>query len=270
MEFNMQVGVIGNGFVGNAIYQNFKDKVLTKVYDVKAEKRLNELDDVLLWTDIIFICLPTPMTKTGECDLSFVETFFSELEKKSSALKKDPLFVIKSTVPIGTTENLRRKYPFKIVHNPEFLTAVNAVEDFRNSDRNIIGGNQELCLELREFYDTYFPGTPIQIVSSNESETIKYFCNSFLASKVAFFNNLFQICEKLGMNFDSVKDGVCSDTRIGVSHTKVPGPDGLMGFGGYCFPKDINALINTLKENDIDDRLFRTVWEYNQSIRPEE
>ena len=269
MEFNMQVGVIGNGFVGNAIYQNFKDKVLTKVYDVKFEKRLNELEEVLN-SDIIFICLPTPMQSTGECDLSFVNAFFMDIEKRSKTLKKDPLFVIKSTVPIGTTEKLSRKYPFNIVHNQEFLTAVNAVEDFRNSDRNIIGGNLAYCVQLREFYLKYFPNTPIQIVSSNESETIKYFCNSFLASKVAFFNNLFQICDKLGMNFDSVKDGVCSDSRIGGSHTKVPGPDGLMGFGGYCFPKDINALINTLKENDIDDRLFRTVWQYNQSIRPEE
>ena len=264
----MQVGVIGNGFVGNAIYQNFKDKVLTKVYDVKIEKRLNELEEVLL-SDIIFICLPTPMQSTGECDLSFIKTFFDNVERMAKLFKKDPLFVIKSTVPIGTTEKLSRKYPFNIVHNPEFLTAVNAVEDFRNSDRNIIGGNQKSCLVLRDFYISHFPYTPIQIVSSNESETIKYFCNSFLASKVAFFNNLFQICEKLGMNFDSVKDGVCSDTRIGGSHTKVPGPDGLMGFGGYCFPKDINALISTLKEHDIDDSLFSTVWEFNQNIRKE-
>jgi UDPglucose 6-dehydrogenase len=73
----------------------------------------------------------------------------------------------------------------------------------------------------------------------------------------------------MGMNFDSVKDGVTSDTRIGCSHTKVPGPDGLMGFGGYCFPKDINALINTLKDQGVDDRLFSTVWEYNKSIRQE-
>ena len=153
------------------------------------------------------------------------------------------------------------------LHNPEFLTAVNAVEDFRNSDRNIIGGFQKWCLELRNLYTAHFPYTQIQIVKSRESETIKYFCNSYLAAKVAFFNNLYEICNKLEMNFDSVKDGVISDTRIGSSHTKVPGPDGLMGFGGYCFPKDINALINTLKENEINDELFSTVWEYNKKIR---
>jgi UDPglucose 6-dehydrogenase len=260
----MQIGIIGNGFVGNAIYQNFKDRIETKVFDVRPEKCLNTKEDVLS-ADIIFICLPTPMVADGQCDLSFVEDFFKTVEPKG-----EPLFVIKSTVPIGTTDRIRRMCEtLRIVHNPEFLTAVNAVEDFKYADRNIIGGYQKWCLELKDFYLNHYPSTPIQIVNSNESETIKYFCNSYLASKVAFFNNLYEICDKLGMNFDSVKDGVVSDSRIGPSHTKVPGPDGLMGFGGYCFPKDINALINSLKENDIDDRLFSTVWDYNKKVRPQ-
>ena len=259
----MKIGIIGNGFVGNAIYQNFKNKVETKVYDVKLEKSLNTEKETIE-SDFVFVCLPTPMKENGQCDLSFIESFFKTAEPK----EKDPLFVIKSTVPIGTTERLcRLRDDLRIVHNPEFLTAVNAVEDFRNSDRNIIGGYQSWCLDLRNFYMQHFPNTPIQIVKSKESETIKYFCNSFLAAKVAFFNNLYEICKELQINFDSVKDGVISDTRIGSSHTKVPGPDGLMGFGGYCFPKDINALINTLRENKIDDALFSTVWEYNKKIR---
>jgi UDPglucose 6-dehydrogenase len=261
----LNIGIVGNGFVGNAIYQNFKDKVSAKVFDVKPEKCMNSLEDVLL-SDIVFVCLPTPMYRNGECNVSFIEEFF----RNAQITKSDPLFVIKSTVPIGTTERMcRLRDDLKIVHNPEFLTAVNAVEDFRNTDRNIIGGRQDLCLELRDFYLKHFPNTPVQIVKSNESETIKYFCNSFLAVKVALFNNLYEICEKFSMNFDSVKDGIISDNRIGSSHTKVPGPDGLMGFGGYCFPKDINALINTLKENDIDDSLFSSVWQYNQKIRKE-
>jgi UDPglucose 6-dehydrogenase len=259
------IGIIGNGFVGNAIYQNFKDRVVTKVYDVRQEKCMNNIQDTLD-SSIVFICLPTPMRSDGQCDLSYVMKFFDEVESKNT----DTLFVIKSTVPIGTTDKLCEMRPdLNIVHNPEFLTAVNAVEDFKNTDRNIIGGNQEHCLKLADFFREHFPYTPIQIVKSNESETIKYFCNSFLASKVAFFNNLYEICQKFEMNFDSVKDGVCSDSRIGSSHTKVPGPDGFMGFGGYCFPKDINALINTLRENNIDDCLFSTVWNYNRQIRNE-
>jgi UDPglucose 6-dehydrogenase len=261
----MKIGIIGNGFVGNAIYQNFKNKVVTKVYDVKEEKRLNEFNDTLS-SDIVFVCLPTPMKENGECDLSFVLNFFNELKLSYT----NPLFVIKSTVPIGTTDLIcKMRSDLKVVHNPEFLTAVNAVEDFRNSDRNIIGGKQEWCLQLKDLFDEHFPYTPIQIVSSKESETIKYFCNSFLAAKIAFFNNLYEICQKFDMNFDSVRDGVVADQRIGVGHSKVPGPDGLMGFGGYCFPKDINALITTLKQNGVDDTLFSSVWNYNRKIRKE-
>lgn len=261
----MNIGIVGNGFVGNAIYQNFKDKVVTKVFDVQSQKCFNTMDEVL-GSDIIFVCLPTPMKNDGKCDLSFVMNFFETVQVKNGAA----LFVIKSTVPIGTTDKILEKRPdLRIVHNPEFLTAVNAVEDFSNSDRHIIGGKQDWCITLRNFYLDHFPFTPIQIVKSRESETIKYFCNSFLASKVSFFNNLYEMCQKFDMNFDSVKDGVCSDRRIGKSHTKVPGPDGLMGFGGYCFPKDINALINTLKENNIDASLFESAWEYNKKVRNE-
>lgn len=257
----MKIGIIGNGFVGNAIYQNFKDKEVTKVYDVRVHRSHNTLDDTID-SDIVFVCLPTPMQEDGQCDLSYVLEFFRNVKQTNA------LFVIKSTVPIGTTDKICEKRPdLRVVHNPEFLTAVNAVEDFKNTDRHIIGGKQEWCIDLKNLFIKYYPNTPIQITTSKESETIKYFCNSFLASKVAFFNNLFEICQKFDMNFDSVKNGVVSDKRIGPAHTKVPGPDGLMGFGGYCFPKDINALINTLKENGVDDSLFSTVWAYNQRIR---
>jgi UDPglucose 6-dehydrogenase len=176
--------------------------------------------------------------------------------------------VIKSTVPIGTTELLSRKRgDLRIVHNPEFLTAVNSVEDFQNAQRHIIGGSQESCHQLKDFYNKIFPYTPVQIVKSKESETIKYFANSFLASKVALFNVLYDICDHFGLDYESVRDGVCSDQRIGDSHSKVPGPDGLRGFGGYCFPKDINALIHTLRHESIDPSVFSTIWTYNRRVR---
>jgi UDPglucose 6-dehydrogenase len=259
----MNIGIVGNGFVGNAIYQNFKDKEIAKVYDVRIHRSYNTVEDTVN-SDIVFVCLPTPMKDDGTCDLSYVLQFFKDVKKINS----ETLFVIKSTVPIGTTEKIcQLRQDLKVVHNPEFLTAVNAVEDFKNADRHIIGGRQDWCMILREFYHKHFSSTPIQVVTSNESETIKYFANSFLAAKISFFNNLYEICEKFEMNFDSVKQGICTDDRIGFAHTKVPGPDGLMGFGGYCFPKDINALINTLKENKIDASLFEAAWNYNQKIR---
>lgn len=257
------IGIIGNGFVGNAIYQNFKDKLTTRVYDILESKRYNSLDETLT-SNIVFICLPTPMKHTGECNLNYVIEFFKEV----SPSQCDTLFVLKSTVPIGTTDHLLQIRPdLKIVHNPEFLTAVNAVEDFNNADRTIIGGRQEWCLTLSNFYKVWYPHTPIQIVKSAESETIKYFCNSFLAAKITLFNNLYQICTQFNIDYESVRSGVISDSRIGKSHSKVPGPDGELGFGGYCFPKDINALINTLKENNLDASLFECIWEFNKKLR---
>jgi UDPglucose 6-dehydrogenase len=259
----MKIGIVGNGFVGNAIYQNFKDKVECSVFDVREGKCYNSLKETIN-SDIVFVCLPTPMKDNGECDLSFVMDFFKNVLPEN----KNSLFVIKSTVPIGTTKKVcQMRQDFRVIHNPEFLTAVNATQDFKNADRHIIGGKQNLCMILRDFYKEHFPDTPIQVVTSDESETIKYFANSFLAAKVSFFNNLYEICQKFEMSFDSVKNGVCTDDRIGFAHTKVPGPDGLMGFGGYCFPKDINALINTLKEHDIDSSLFEAAWKYNQKVR---
>jgi UDPglucose 6-dehydrogenase len=261
----MNIGIIGNGFVGNAIYQNFKDKLVCKVYDVRIHRCQNTIEETVD-SDIVFVCLPTPMKDDGTCDLSFVLDFFRTVKVT------DPrtLFVIKSTVPIGTTDKIiEMRNDLRVVHNPEFLTAVNAVEDFKNSDRHIIGGKQEWCLRLLDLYVEFFPTTPTRIVKAKESETIKYFANSFLAAKVSFFNNLYEICEKFEINYDSVKEGICTDNRIGFAHTKVPGPDGLRGFGGYCFPKDINALINTLKENNIDSSLFEAAWQYNQKVRNE-
>lgn len=260
----MSIGIFGNGFVGNALYQAFKEKDIVKVYDVNTERCLNTYQETIA-CEIVFVCLPTPMLEDGECDLSYVTTFFRNVPNNS-----DAIFVIKSTVPIGTTKKLRQmRSDLKIVHNPEFLTAANAFEDFMKSDRHIIGGEQELCLYVSEFYQMHFPNVPVFVVSSDESETIKYFCNSFLATKVALFNNLYEICRKLNMDYNSVRTGVCSDHRIGKSHSSVPGPDGQLGFGGYCFPKDINALISSLRNNGIDDRIFSNVWEYNKSIREE-
>ena len=177
------VGIIGNGFVGNAIYINLNDKVDIKVFDVDPNKSINTLDNVLD-SDLMFVCLPTPMSCGGVCDVSFVFDFFKTVQSKG-------IFILKSTVPIGTTEKLCKMRPdLKIIHNPEFLTAVNASEDFLNSDRTILGGDVLWCEIVKEFFLKYFPNSPIQIVASGESETIKYFSNCFLASKIAFFNNL--------------------------------------------------------------------------------
>jgi len=142
------IGIVGNGFVGNAVYQNLRDKVSCKVFDVDKNKSLNTLEEVLR-QKFIFVCLPTPMRSTGECDTFILEKFFSNLPSFIEGT-----FVIKSTVPIGTTKKFAQKY--NVIHNPEFLTARNAVEDFRNSERNVVGGNRNLCNQFVEFLVKYF------------------------------------------------------------------------------------------------------------------
>ena len=253
------IGIIGNGFVGNAVYQNLRDKVSCKVFDVDKNKSFNTLEEVLQ-QKFIFVCLPTPMRSTGECDLSILEKFFSNLPPVVEGT-----FIIKSTVPIGTTKKFAKKY--NVIHNPEFLTARNAVEDFRNSERNVVGGNETLCKQFVELFSEIFPTIPSVITTSDESEAIKYFANSFLACKVAYFNKMYDLCQAAGMNYETVCSGVTTDSRIGKSHTQVPGIDNDRGFGGTCFPKDLNSLINQMEAHGIDAGMLKSVWSYNQQIR---
>ena len=255
------IGIIGNGFVGNAVYQNFRDKVSTKVYDVDKNRSPNTLKEVLE-QDFVFICLPTPMTSDGSCDTSILDEFFDTLYFLEN---EETIFIIKSTVPVGTTKRLAKR--FRVIHNPEFLTARNAVSDFANADRNIIGGERELAEKFAEMFFLNFRNIPSMIVSSDESEAIKYFSNTFLAYKVAYFNKMFDFCQSLGLDYDKVARGVSADHRIGASHTKVPGIDNDRGFGGTCFPKDLNSLIVQMESAGVNADMLKEVWEYNEQIR---
>jgi len=260
------IGIVGNGFVGNAVYQNVRDKAPTKVYDVDPNRSFNTLEEVLD-QQYIFICLPTPMRMDGSCDLSILDSFFAGI-KQEEYVVRDTVFIIKSTVPIGTTKGYAEKYEFlTIAHNPEFLTARNAVVDFANAERTVIGGNQYASRDAANFYWRFFHETPVITMTSDESEAVKYFSNTFLAYKVAYFNKIYDMCEKVGMDYGNVVEGVTADSRIGTSHTRVPGIDGDRGFGGTCFPKDINSLIVQLEKEDINADMFKEIWKYNQEIR---
>ena len=259
------IGVIGNGFVGNAVAKGFKDKVEVRVNDIDKDKSTHSYMATLM-SDYIFVCLPTPMVDVdgGKCNLSLVEDFFDDIPSTIGGT-----FIIKSTVPIGTTRRLSEKYPhLKIIHNPEFLTAANAEYDFIHSDRHVIGGNKDLVYGVEKLYKHCFPDIPVYTMNSNESESVKYFSNCFLATKVMVFNEMKVLCENLShTNYENIIKAVSADTRIGESHTTVPGSDGEYGFGGTCFPKDINALIDTMKENGIDPLVLESVWEQNKKYR---
>ena len=265
----MKIGIIGNGFVGGAILNAFKnnEEISLFIYDKDIKKSKNTLEETLK-SDFIFVCLPTPMNNVegGDADLSIIENFFIY----ANSLSPKGIFIIKSTVPVGTTKAIQEKNKnIMVLHNPEFLTARFANEDFINADRHIIGGNnEEAKKKVKDFYLKYFPKTPIFLVSSDESELIKYSANCFFATKVAFFNEIKLFCEDVNANYDKIIEGLTADKRIEKSHTQVPGHDGDYGFGGYCFPKDINAFMRTLNSSKkASGALLKTVWERNKKIR---
>ena len=260
------IGVIGNGFVGNAVAKGFQGKVTgVRIYDIDKDKCTHGYVAAIS-SDYIFVCLPTPMVDAegGECNLSIVEKFFEELPKIVEGT-----IIIKSTVPVGTTESLSKKYPYlKILHSPEFLTSSNAEDDFVHADRHIFGGNYDLSYGVRKLFDECFPNSPSVSMKSKESELVKYFSNCFLASKVMIFNEMKSLCEKIeDIDYETIIFGVGMDSRIGSSHTKVPGVDGEYGFGGTCFPKDINALIHTMEHHGVNPLVLKSVWEQNKNYR---
>jgi UDPglucose 6-dehydrogenase len=258
------IGIIGNGFVGGAIVQGFSTFKDIFVYDNDPNKSVNSLDETLN-AKYIFVCLPTPMVSAegGECNLSIIENFFSNVK-----YKEDQVFIIKSTVPVGTTKRLREEYSLpNIVHCPEFLTARTARVDFICAARSIVGGESMYRLMVKSLLEERFPGTPVYLTTSDESELIKYASNCFFATKIIFFNEMRLLCDEMKLNWDSVIQGIVSDGRIGQSHFQVPGHDGEYGFGGACFPKDVNAMIKTMEEHGLNPELLKAVWDENKRIR---
>ena len=263
----LKLGVVGNGFVGGAVVNGFRTKECeVLVYDKDKYRSENTLDEVLE-CDFVFVCLPTPMTSAlgGPVDLSIITSFFEDVVNNNQF---NPTYIIKSTVPVGTTENINRLHEdIKVVHNPEFLTAINSIKDFKNPDRTVVGGTKPIIDDVSFLYEEFFPEAPVIKMSSGESELVKYAANCFLATKVMYFNLIHKICESKDLDYNNVSEGVIADRRIGKSHYEVPGPDGDFGFGGTCFPKDINGLIEILYSCNVDSTILKEVWRMNKTLR---
>lgn len=277
-----KVGIVGVGFVGTAVSTGL-ERVLGESIDIREYDKYKDtesLESVVENSNIIFICLPTPMNEDGSCDTSIVEDGVRNVVACANARKT---IVVKSTVLPGTTRKLQALYPkHTLVFNPEFLTERNFINDFINQDRIILGfGSQESDYKsernldpLVRLYGDFVRNQPnnkgvIHICYSPLAEMVKYASNCFLATKVIFFNELKDICDKCDVDYPDVAKLLVLDERIGSTHMQVPGPDGKRGFGGSCFPKDINALISFAKDNDVDPMLLDTVWSKNLLIREE-
>lgn len=255
-----RIGIIGYGVVGEAVEYGFSPYPV-KYYD--KFKPSDTLETVCNESDVIFVCLPTPY-KGEKIDLSIIEGAVEEAVKYTNDTNK--LLVIKSTVIPGTTRRLAEKYPkTKFAFNPEFLTEANYLEDFVNADRHVVGANDnKTSLRLTALYKGKWPKTPVFQTDTTTAELSKYAANCFLATKVIFANEMYDLCEKLGIEWNEAKKLVMADHRIGPTHLDVTS---MRGFSGKCFPKDAVALLGLFKDLDVDAMLLEAMWNKNLKIR---
>jgi len=261
-----KIGIIGQGFVGSAIREGLDKFYEVLTYDIEEKKSRNSHKEVIDNSDIIFLCVPTPMRKSGSCDTRILQKTIEKIENEVNR-ERSPILVIKSTVPPGTTENMSSLTRLDVCFSPEFLTEANSFEDFKNQTRIIIGGPRPATGYVKRMFKKAFPDIPIVKTGSKTAEMVKYFTNCFLASKVTFANQMFDICQTQDIDYDKVCEYALYDKRIGNTHLLVPGPDGDRGFGGHCFPKDLAAMIYFGNQSDVDCQFLENIQEFNQKVR---
>ena len=262
------IGIIGQGFVGNAVYQKFSSFYEVFTYDLDKDKCNSSLSDVIFKCETIFVCVPTPMKKDGSCDTSIIESILGEVDLLVDNIEAKRTIIIKSTIPPGTTARFNNRYEsLSIVFNPEFLTERNAVADFENQDRIIIGGPRPTTTEVKTIFSKVFPKAHIIKTDSTHAEMVKYTTNTFLATKISFANEIYQLCGKLNIDYDKVIEYATLDDRLGDSHWGVPGHDGDLGFGGHCFPKDLAALLYLSRKYDTTNNVLCATQETNNNVR---
>lgn len=232
-----------------------------------TEKRLvfsDDIDNAVKVSDVCFIAVGTPQNNDGSADLTNV---FKVTEQIAKAMNGYKIIVEKSTVPVGTSDIIKdiiRQHtaqPFDIVSNPEFLKQGNAVDDFLNPDRIIIGTNSDNAKKIMESIYAPFLRNGGQLINMDikSAELTKYTANAFLATKISFMNEIANLCEKVGADVEKVRQGISTDPRIG-NQFLYPG----IGFGGSCFPKDIKAIVKTGKEYNCEMNIIREVDSTNQ------
>ena len=302
----MKIGIVGTGYVGlvtgtcfadmgyevlcvdidpgkveklskgiPTIYENGLDLLLKRNLKEGRLSFTTELNDAATTCDVLFFALPTPPGGDGEADLSYVMNAAADVARiwKESGRSQYCVVVNKSTVPVGTADQVRAVIEqgghtagelFDVVSNPEFLREGAAIDDFMKPERIVIGTSSERAEEImRSIYEPFVrQGNPILVMDERSSEMTKYASNSFLATKISFINEIANLCEKVGANVDNVRKGMGTDSRIG-NQFLYPG----VGFGGSCFPKDVQALHRTSNTVDYNFRLLGAVLEVNDRQR---
>jgi len=270
---DIKIGIIGKGFVGTAVAHGFSHQTSyganIRIYDIDPVKSQNTLEDTVNNSDFLFLSVPTPSSKDGTMNLSIVENALQSMNDINQ--NKDNIVLLRSTVVPGTTKYLQEKFSnLRFVFNPEFLTERSATFDFINQSRVILGGEEKYTNKVKKLYrDRFGQYLPVLETTFQTAELVKYMNNLFFATKVSFLNEMRLLADKIDVDWDKAVEGFILDGRIGHSHLSVPGPDGKFGFGGSCFPKDIQALIQFADSNDIEMSVLKGAWETNLRVRPE-
>ncbi|MDO8460441.1 MAG: hypothetical protein Q7S74_04990 [Nanoarchaeota archaeon] len=268
----MKIGIIGMGFVGGTTAQ-----VLSKAHEILPYDRYKNpyttqqhIEELVKNAEVVFICVPTPMKPSGEIDYSPMHHSLRLLKEVADKVKRNPadlLITIRSTAVSGTTDSFAKEYPFKFAFNPEFLREKHALGDMLKTDEVVLGvEDKESEEKLLSVYKPIFPDAKYTIVKRKEAEMIKYARNVLLTLQIAGANEIYNICEALGINYDIIKNAALSDKRIG-RNLDVPGPDGQKGFGGKCFPKDLNALIYLARKHGYRPHFLEEAWSLNERVR---
>lgn len=248
----MIIGVVGGGVVGRAIARSYFEFCETRVFDIDPNRATHTYEQSLE-ADVIFLCLPTPAVKSGMgINTSVLDAFFNA--NVGSAKN----FVIRSTTPIGYTKRTAETYRLpNLLHSPEFLTSRCSMVDAMMPSRSLIGvplflnRGTDSQMTLLKLYKKRFPEAYLEVFTSDETEAVKLFTNAFFADKIAIMNEFKTLCDKLGLSWGDVRNAMLMDGRIHPSHTQVPGPDGQLGFGGSCLPKDLSEMCRMMQELDV-------------------
>ena len=225
---------------------SYDKKELWTIPGGEGEFASNKFED-LIPTDFVFICLPTPYIEGFGFDYTALHENFLKLAQA----KYQGIVVVKSTMEPGTLRALADKYKLAMVHNPEFLTARTAVEDFANQKHVVVGGFEfSVCQKVVALYQRHFEAQ-YTICDAEQAELMKLFCNNFYAVKVQLFNEFALTCKRMGVKYEDVRSTMLRNGWINPMHTDVPGPDGQFSYGGACFPKDTNALRDFMKRHGV-------------------
>ena len=269
IKVKTSVGVIGLGFVGGSMLKSFLlNNADASGYDKYKDGGIGSFDS-MLDKDILFLALPTLFDEERN---AYNQDAIYEVCQKLQEKNFKGIIVLKSTVEPESTNTLSIKFPkLFFIHNPEFLTARTAFTDFHSQKHIVLGkgltASDKHCNKVATFYKEFYPDAEVSICSAIESESMKIFCNCFYASKIQIFNEYYLLCQKNGSDYKRITELMLKNGWINPMHINVPGPDGSLSYGGACFPKDTNALLQYMKNIETPHKVLKNVIEERNEMR---